>query len=141
MRFVVIDTNCLLQMLPKKSPYRPIWDMFLGGGVAFCVTNEILEEYAEVIADKTSPTIADNILLAMMNRKNVILVTPYYDFHLIEADVDDNKFVNCAIAANAEVIVSNDHHFDVLKTISFPHVSVKTIDAFLLELLAHVKKK
>jgi len=23
---VVIDTNCLLQIIARKSPYRPIWD-------------------------------------------------------------------------------------------------------------------
>lgn len=23
---VVIDTNCLLQIISRKSPYRPIWD-------------------------------------------------------------------------------------------------------------------
>ena len=26
---VVIDTNCLLQIISRKSPYRPIWDAFL----------------------------------------------------------------------------------------------------------------
>ena len=30
---VVIDTNCLLQIIAKKSPYRPIWDAFLEGKI------------------------------------------------------------------------------------------------------------
>ena len=28
---VVIDTNCLLQIISRRSPYRPIWDAFLQG--------------------------------------------------------------------------------------------------------------
>lgn len=34
----------------------------------------------------------------------------YYHFRLIESDVDDNKFEDCAVAADAEYIVTNDKH-------------------------------
>ena len=54
----------------------------------------------------------------------------YYDLGLIPEDEDDNKFVNCAIAANAQHIVSNDGHFQGLKTVEFPQVSVLTVDEF-----------
>lgn len=50
---------------------------------------------------------------------------------LIEADNDDNKFVDCAIKANALFIVSEDRHFEVLKSISFPRVDVIGINDFL----------
>ena len=46
---VVIDTNCLLQIIARKSPYRPIWDAFLAGRFDLCVTNEILNEYQEIL--------------------------------------------------------------------------------------------
>ena len=55
-------------------------------------------------------------------------------FHLIEADPDDNKFVDCAICGNAELIVTNDAHFNVLKSIGFPIVEVKSIQEFVAEL-------
>jgi predicted nucleic acid-binding protein len=51
-------------------------------------------------------------------------VTPYYRFNLITKDYDDNKFVDCCISSNASYIVTNDHHFDVLKGIKFPRVNV-----------------
>ncbi len=44
------------------------------------------------------------------------------------------EFVDCAIKADAKFIVSNDKHFDVLKTIPFPRVEVIDIDKFLEEL-------
>ena len=46
---VVIDTNCLLQIISRKSPYRPIWDAFIAGRYDLCVTNEILDEYQEIL--------------------------------------------------------------------------------------------
>lgn len=39
MRKVVLDTNCLLMSIPKISPYRRIWDDFLGGKIVLCVTD------------------------------------------------------------------------------------------------------
>ena len=45
--------------------------------------------------------------------------------NLIQSYSDDNKFVDCCITANAQYIVSNDRHFDILKHIEFPHVNVK----------------
>lgn len=41
--------------------------------------------------------------------------TVYFDFNLIQADPDDNKFVDCAITAGARYVVTEDHHYDVIK--------------------------
>jgi predicted nucleic acid-binding protein len=51
---------------------------------------------------------------------------------MITQDPDDNKFVDCCIAANASYIVTNDHHFDVLKKFEFPKVETITIQEFRL---------
>lgn len=56
---VVIDTNCLLQIISRKSPYRPIWDAFIAGRYDLCVSNEILDEYQEILGQQITPTIAD----------------------------------------------------------------------------------
>lgn len=87
---VVIDTNCLLQIIPLHSPYRPIWDAFLAGHFDLCVTNDILEEYQEILAQQITPTIAENVVLLILNQKNVQLVDPYFRMGLITADSDDN---------------------------------------------------
>jgi predicted nucleic acid-binding protein len=50
---------------------------------------------------------------------------------MIQADPDDNKFVDCAIAGNAKYIVTNDHHYDILRETPFPHVDVMSITEFL----------
>ena len=42
---VVIDTNCVLQMLGMHSKYRFLWQSFLQEQFVWCVSNEILNEY------------------------------------------------------------------------------------------------
>lgn len=50
--------------------------------------------------------------------------------HLIKADEDDNKFVDCAFVAGASCIVSNDAHFKVLSSIDFPKILVLRLEAY-----------
>ena len=119
---------------PFIQPFRlEIWQSFLSGDYCLCLSNEILEEYAEVIARNISINAARYIVYAIMESRNVRLITPFYKWNLITADPDDNKFVDCAIASNARFIVTEDHHFNVLKEIGFPSVDVINIDDFLKE--------
>ena len=134
MRHVVVDTNCLLRMIPLRSKYRPTWESFLDGKYFLCVSNEIVSEYMEILTAKVSSTFAENIVGAILRSPFVRRFDPQFHFNLIEADPDDNKFVDCAIIANADFIVSEDSHFRVLKTISFPKVNVLTLDEFSEEL-------
>ena len=139
MRKIVLDTNCLLMSLPKISPYRMIWDDFLAGKSVLCVTNEIVEEYLEIIAQKTTAEIASNVVSVILSKKNVEFITPYYKMHLIQADEDDNKFVDCAFTAGASCIVSNDAHFGILSQINFPKICVLKISEFVDLLLRENK--
>ena len=99
--------------------------------ILLCVTNEIIEEYQEIIGQKTSPVVAENVVNLLLKSEHVMFVDTYFRLQLIEADPDDNKFVDCAFAADATYIVSDDKHFDVLKDIAFPQILVLKIRAFL----------
>ena len=77
-RKIVLDTNCLLMSIPKISPYRVIWDDFLNGSLTLCVSNEIVEEYLEILTIKTSYEIACNVVSVILSRPNVEFITPYY---------------------------------------------------------------
>ena len=133
---VVIDTNSLIMAISSRSGYHKIWQSFLAGDYCLCISNDILEEYAEVIARNISVNAARYIIYTIMERKNVKLISPSYKWNLITADPDDNKFVDCAIAANAKFIVTEDHHFNALKEIGFPTVDIISIDDFLKEVLS-----
>ena len=59
---------------------------------------------------------------------------PYYHWNLITTDPDDNKFVDCAFAAGATYIVSDDSHFNILRDITFPQLIVLRLKEFLKSL-------
>ena len=127
---IVLDTSILIASIGRRSPFRWVFDGIHSGQFIICVSNEILFEYREIIARKTTAEIAENVT-------NFLTVSPFtehihihYKFNLISADEDDNKFVDCAIAANADFIVSNDNHFNVLQTIDFPKVHVLKLTEF-----------
>lgn len=117
--------------IPKISPYRVIWDDFLNGSLTLCVSNEIVEEYLEILTIKTSYEIACNVVSVILSRPNVEFITPYYKLHLIQADEDDNKYVDCAFSAGASCIVSNDAHFRILENVDFPKIIVMRIQDFI----------
>jgi putative PIN family toxin of toxin-antitoxin system len=128
---VVLDTNVLLVSIAKKSLYRPIFDNLLANKFDLIISNEILSEYTEIIAQKTNSVVANNIGEMLLTLSNVQKQDVFYKWNLIETDKDDNKFVDCAIAGNADYLVSNDKHFNCLKEIEFPKVSLLTIDEFM----------
>jgi len=130
MRRIVLDTNCLLQSLPSESPYHKIWTDILDGKICLCVNTEILHEYEEILARKTTREIAHNVVEAIARLHTTYYQEVYIHFGLITQDVDDNKFVDCAVAADAEYIVTNDAHFNVLKEIEWPKVLILTIQEF-----------
>ena len=128
---IVLDTNSLIQSISPKSTYHEVWLSVLTGRNVLCVSNEILEEYAEILNRLAGKKTADLVLNSIIECKNVVFLTPYYHFNLISADPDDNKFVDCAIQANARYIVTNDHHYDVLRQIEFPKVGIIKLIDFL----------
>ena len=128
---IVLDTNCLLMSLSRKSRYYPIWRDFVSGKYTLCFTNEILTEYEEILTQKLGPEIASNVIKAILDLPNTRMVQVYYHLRLITADPDDDKFVDCAFKTNARFIVSQDHHYDVLRRVIYPKINVIDIDNFL----------
>jgi putative PIN family toxin of toxin-antitoxin system len=128
---IVLDSNVLLVSLPRKSMFRPVFDAICSGRTTLVVSNEIITEYEEVLCRYTTGAIAGNVLEFLLVKPNVEKLEPFYKWNLITADVDDNKFVDVAIAARADYIVTNDHHFDVLDDIKFPYLRHINAEAFL----------
>ncbi len=127
---IVLDTNILIAVIGRKSPFRWIFDCLINGSLALCVSNEILLEYREVLERKTSAEVAENIINFIIVNPFTVKTEIYYNFRLISADADDNKFVDCAIASDAVCPVSNNTHFQILKMIDFPKIEVLTLAEF-----------
>lgn len=128
---IVLDTNVLLVALPSKSIYHPIFTSLLKKSFDLFVTNEIISEYEEQLSIRLGKDRTDIHLVELLNLPNIHKIDSYYLWQLIDADKDDNKFVDCAIACNADFLVSNDAHYNILATIEFPKVKVIKAQAFL----------
>lgn len=135
MERLVIDTNSIVQILPRRSRYHDIWLSLFDGRNILCVTNEILEEYEEILERKTTPALASAVLKAILNNPYTCLVTPYFHFELITEDPDDNKFVDCAVCGNAKFIVTEDRHFSCLKEVEFPYIDIMSLDEALKSIM------
>ena len=128
---LVLDTNCLIQVIPSRSRYHSVWQSFERGENTLCVSTEIMDEYAEILQKLTDTETSELVLSTIINSPFVRFITPYFKFNLIVSDPDDNKFVDCAFAAGADYLVSEDSHFQVLRNTPFPQLNLVTLDEFM----------
>lgn len=127
---VVLDTNVVLRAVSRKSRFAVLFDELLDQSYTLSISTEILLEYEEKIQFFYGNDTAQNFLNFLVVLPNVEKIEPFFQLRLIEADLDDNKFVDCAFASNAHYIVTDDKHFNVLKTIDFPKIRVLSAEEF-----------
>ena len=127
---IVLDTNCLLPAIFPRSIYHWVWESFRRGDFILCYSNEIIAEYEEQLSNLYSSEVTKNTLHLLLASHNVEKVLPYYRWNLISVDLDDNIFVDCALNAGVDYIVTNDKHFNVLNKIEFPPIKVINIEVF-----------
>ena len=128
---VVIDSNIVVAAIGKRSKLRPIWNAFIEGRYSFVISEEIIKEYEEIIQQLGAEGASDIVMEIFRESPNVIIQQVYYNWQAIQADADDNKFFDIAVASNADFLVTNDHHFDIVKALSFPKVTIISSDQFL----------
>ena len=107
-RNIVLDTNCLLQIIARKSKNYFLWEGFLNGDYCLCYTTEILEEYEEILCLKTNRLIATMVLEIITQAPNTQRIDAHYHWNL----------------------VSDDKHFKELEYIDFPRVLVVRLEEF-----------
>jgi putative PIN family toxin of toxin-antitoxin system len=127
---VVIDTNCLLASIPPQGDHYWLYLAFKDGVFDWLISNEIITEYGERLTSRYSEKLANLVLIVLSAAPNVVFDEPYFKWKLIENDQDDDKFVDLAIAGNADYLVTNDKHFNLLKTIDFPKLNIISLKEF-----------
>ncbi len=128
---IVLDTNVVISMLSRKLNFQNILFSLIDGDYNLFVTTEIILEYEEKINSFFNKNQTDTFMRLIDTLPNVHKIQSYYQLNIITADPSDNKFVDCAFSCNAEYIVTNDKHFNILKKIDFPKIRIITIEDFL----------
>ena len=115
---VVLDTNTLVQMFGQTSPFAPLKRALLAGRLVLAVSTPILLEYEEVVCRCAGrerwEDVARMFALIHLLHGTIREVMPSYHFRAITGDADDDAFADCAIVANADFIITEDHHFAAL---------------------------
>jgi putative PIN family toxin of toxin-antitoxin system len=127
---IVLDTNVLLVSISSKSEFHWIFQKMLEEEFEVVISNEILSEYEEVISKKFSVEVASDVIRTLLLLPNIIKGEVYYRWSLLSIDKDDNKFIDCAIACNADFIVTNDDQFNLVKGVPFPPLKIMNINEF-----------
>jgi uncharacterized protein len=127
----VIDTNVLILTVSRRTRYQYILDKLIDGTFQIAVSTEIMLEYEEKLRQFYDEQTAESIISVLNILPNVRYIESSYHLLLIENDFDDDKFVDCAFTSNANGIVTNDRHFNVLKKTPFPKINLFKIDEFM----------
>ena len=127
---IVLDTNVFLVSVLPRHKYWWIFQALMDGEYDLMVSNEILTEYFEKCVEKYGFDLSEERLDFLLDFPNVFLIDLSFRWKLIHADPDDDKFVDCSVAGNADYIVTNDRHFQILNDVPFPKVETLTIGEF-----------
>ncbi|MBR2292025.1 MAG: PIN domain-containing protein [Prevotella sp.] len=84
---IVLDTNCLLASISSRSENFRVWRDFQAGRFTLCVSNEILEEYQEIISRKANPLVAENVVNAIVESEFVEFIDPQFQAHPLNASM------------------------------------------------------
>ena len=118
-------------MIAVQSETFPIFVGFIAQKFDWILSTSIFFEYLEKTQELSTPEAPLRLRQMLLSMPNSIAIEPKYNWRLITADRDDDKFVDCAIAGNADYLVTDDKHYRRLKDIEFPKLKVVTGKMFL----------
>jgi putative PIN family toxin of toxin-antitoxin system len=127
---IVLDTNVFLVSLLEHHKYYWVFEGILSQAYTLLLSNEIITEYFEQCAKKYGYKLSNERLEFLLEFSNVELITPYFHWDLMQNDPDDNKFVDCYVAGQADFLVTHDKHFAILKEVKFPIINTIKIEEF-----------
>jgi uncharacterized protein len=129
MKRVVLDTNIFISSV-LGGKLGIILDIWKTHKFTLIVSNEILDEYLEVLNRPKfhlSQEVITEVFAFLFAYAE--FVVPHEAIHAIPDDPSDNKFIETAIAGQAERIVSGDSHLLTLKT--FRDIPIISANEFL----------
>src|SRR4030065_1881361 len=127
---VVIDTNIFVSSFFGGNP-RKIIDLWKKGNITLCLSKDILDEYIDVLqrVGLKDENEIEELLSLFAKGFNILFTTKTPKIRAVKNDPDDDKFVECAVALKAEVIITGDK---VLKAVGeYMGIRILTPQQFL----------
>lgn len=130
---VVVDTNVFVSAAILKGTTTALMECWRNNQFILLFSVDIFDEYFEVIArPKFAQEERDIRELAELLTEKGVAVESQIRLNVIKDDPDDNKFLECAVAGEADFIVSGDQHLLALK--EYKGIKILKIAEFLQEI-------
>ena len=131
MHKIVFDTNTLVSAVGWKGAPRKVFDLCIDDKLKIVTSNELIDEFIEVIFRSKFDFIEEDIKLTIIQAIISIsdIVDPKMKLNIIKDDEKDNKFLECAVTGNAKFIISGDNH--LLKLKEFEGIKIVNASKFL----------
>jgi len=126
---VVTDTNVLISAFLFGGLPSTFLELGFGGAFTLVTSAALLEELAEKFRGKFA--IPENKASAFLSQlsENAIQARPAIELDAVPDDPDDNRVLECAVAGEADFIVSGDKH--LLWLGSYEGIAILTVRQFL----------
>jgi putative PIN family toxin of toxin-antitoxin system len=112
---VVIDTNIYVSSFFGGNP-RKIIDFWKKGKIILCLSKDILDEYIDILqrVGLKDENEIEELLSLFAKGFNILFTTKTPKIRAVKDDPDDDKFIECAVALKAEIIITGDKSLKVL---------------------------
>jgi putative PIN family toxin of toxin-antitoxin system len=130
---VVFDTNVWVSALVFRGRDHGLLDRWVLGEFKVAISPDLLAETTRVLSGRKFG-VPPEVLTTRDNeiRKKCLAVYPTQRLQVIKADPTDDRVLECAVAAKAEIIVSGDAH--LLSLGEYQGIRILDPTAFLAEL-------
>ncbi len=127
---VVIDTNVFVSSFFGGTP-RKIIDLWKSGDITLCLSRDILDEYVKVLQriGLQDESELKELLSLFARGFNTLFTTKTPKIRVVKDDPDDDKFIECALALKAKVIVTGDKSIKALG--EYMGIKISTPQEFL----------
>lgn len=131
----VLDANILIAgSLSPKGKASSLIERWIEGDFQLVISPSILAEYYDVATQERikkhfGPTEEKIKKFLNLLMQASLMTQDRYHVEWLETDPSDNKFLACALEANADYIVSLDNHLLEIK--HFHHIQIVNLKDFL----------
>jgi len=130
---VILDTNVLISAILFGGKPRRILEKAIRGEIRLCLSEPMLEELKGVLQRSKfdySPEMIQIILTELMSISD--FVNPSETINIVAEDPEDNRILECAVAANADYVITGDSH--LLKLNKYLNIDILNVAVFLEKL-------
>jgi putative PIN family toxin of toxin-antitoxin system len=113
---VVLDTNVYFSAFSNRGVPYQLWQRALHGDYRLFTSPPLMRELADVLRNDLTWSEAEIIAQLKLLSRVASIVMPTETLNIVVNDPDDDRILECAVASNADLIVSGDHHLTKLRS-------------------------